>query len=135
MSYTALVKQWKKDHKRKMKQQQKEREYEQQLNERIVSSEILINLRLRREAEEEQKRINENKQLLREWGRTEEAQLFTRVNWLIWDIINDDYISTIDDIKRARQTKIDVLNALYCIRDNELYKNDLTTFIDAIENS
>lgn len=136
MSYSKLVKQWKKEHKQKLKLAEKEREYEQQLNERIIASEILINLRLRREAEQLQKQENENKHSLRLWARSDEAQrLFNRVSWLIWDIINDDYITTINDIKRARQTKIDVLNTLYYIRDNEIYKNDLSDFINIIDNS
>lgn len=126
MSYTNLVKQWERERKQKEKQQQKEREYEQKLNERIIVSGIMYSFQIEREREE---KVNTKNKLIK-WGRTKEAQaLSIRSSWIIWDVVNHDYITCLNDIRRGRQTFKDVVKVI----DYILYLDFIKPFKEEIE--
>lgn len=119
MSYCKVLKQMQREQKRKRKQEQELREYEQKLNENIILAEVMHSLRSQRESEKKIKTLHQ----LREWARTEQAQIISnRISWIVWDLINYDYYKCINDIERGRQSKIDVIRVIDSILSLDFIK-------------
>lgn len=111
MSYTKLVKQWGKDHDKRIKQEQiymrEQRERTEQINAKIIMSQIMGRIK-----EQEKKNTNSIiKDKILESLRTKSP--FTYPQYLIiWDFMNSDYNQIMHDLNKGKINIDDVKSSI-----------------------
>jgi len=127
MSYTQLVKQWKKESEKKNKQEREERKRQQEKSEKFKDAIYLAKgiqeKQEQKEMEDKQERVlNAKRNIL---NVLQSNNPFTYPQYLIiWDVLNYDYNQIMSSLKRNKITKSDIAGALEYIKN---FSNDIVS--------
>ena len=127
MSYTTLVKKWKKESERKDKLDREERKRQQAKAEKFQDAIYIAKEKQQKqeriEQEEKQQRAYDSKKQMLE--ALQKNNPFSYKQYLIlWDIINNDYNQIVSDINRGHITAEDIIKIIIYV---EGFSNEIIT--------